>query len=214
MDEPTNLKDAVGMFRRLAPESREAVVSALENEEPAADFQTLAARVAQATSADAKFLAVFLRGLSNLVRLTVRDQDLGRMLARFLVVDAASSSPDESFEQQVFRLLLCERSIGLTAKAQTILWGHGRVLKSSHSIAQVRPIFFEDLAVNSDVGVIVHELRLEFQEDGNVRSLCVALDAPRIAQMIDVLERSLRKEASIRSAERMKYLQPQSEQPL
>src|SRR5262249_6061184 len=101
---------------------------------------------------------------------------------------------------EVFRRLLkCERAVATTSKAQTVMWGHGRVFQEAHIITQVRPPFFADIERGAETAVIVHELRVEFREGAVSGSICVVMDGRQLDDLRDVLDRARAKEASLRN---------------
>ncbi|MGH7131242.1 MAG: hypothetical protein ACREJO_04790 [Phycisphaerales bacterium] len=215
MPEHMNIREAISAFRGFDSAKRERIVEAFEQALPAVSFAALAARIAKTTDSPVDVIQGLTHGLGGLVPVVVDNANLRRMMTSFLTRrdndDVGDQPDDESFSALVNRLLLCDRALGLTSKAQTVLWGHGRVFKHSDTITQIRPLFFSDIKQQVDTAAIVHELRLEYRENGIESSLCVAMDQHQLQQLLDTLMRAKQKEANVRRLSQFAFLRHESE---
>ena len=118
----------------------------------------------------------------------------------------AGSCNEPEFADQLDRLLACEHSLGVTGKAQNILWGHGRVYRDAHILSQIRPIFLNDLESPADNAVFVHELRLEYSEGEENGAICIAMDQRKLQELTKVLKRAMIKEDNLRKSGKFNYL--------
>lgn len=215
MAEQLPLRDALQAFAKLNPEQQELLVVAFEKQPPHISLDELASAVARETNVDKAVVAGIANGISGLVQVAVEHPEVGESLSSFFsrntLGEAAPKSATDALRGYINRFFRCERSIGLTGKAQSIIWGHGNVFQLAHVITQIRPVFFTDLSSDSDVAVIVHELRLDYKVQEQEHNLCIALDSDRIRQFQQVLDRALQKELSLRAKGRFAYLARQKD---
>jgi hypothetical protein len=215
MPGPTNLPEAVEAFRDLPVGTREGIVAAFESAPASISFDDLANLVIAKVKAPKPIVLELARGLGGLVGYIATDPSLQAMFKRLLASYPEGAKPTkeerQAFESQVERLMACEQSIGLTGKAQDILWGHGKVFKEAHTITQVRPIFYNDLKKPLTTAVIVHELRLDYREAGSDGTVCVTLDRSQVESLRRVLHRALDKEKGVRASAAFAYLAPLAE---
>jgi hypothetical protein len=177
---------------------------ALERDGPAISVEALALRIHETTGADKDLVQGLVQGLPWLIEISVDEESIrrfGKMLAKLAVDKDDEKSVDLELTSQFSRLLACEASIGTTAKAQNIMWGHGRVYRDAHIVSQIRPLFLTNIKAGARNAVIVHELRIAFQVDGKDESICVAMDLDKIEQLQGVLNRAMSKEHALRQQE-------------
>jgi len=92
---------------------------------------------------------------------------------------------------EVVELYTLARAIDLVVESQRLFHG-------SRVITDVRNVFVE--AEEEPVAaVIVHNLKIEYHEDENVRSIFVALDQSDLRRLSQTIDRALLKEAAIRA---------------
>ncbi len=194
---------AIKWFREMAPELRETLVVSLERSAPAISLDDLASTVINAAAIsreDRRVLGNLLKGVSGLVFLAASNANFRNVVAQaFCGVDPASSESLTSDSREHFlRMLACESSLGITGKAQDVMWGHGRVFRGANVVTQIRPIFSHDVSAPAKDAVLVHDLKIDYREDNAEGSWLVTLDSGRIRELMQVLERALKKEETIR----------------
>jgi hypothetical protein len=201
-----NFTDSIRQFAKLPLEKREQIVSVVRAGKSSINLQDLAIQVAQQTSTDFRTLQFLFEGIAPMVPFFVQEPELRKNITELMLqeVDAEHKTPELS--AQIYGLLGSEDSIGLTGKAQNIIWGHGRSYSDAHIVTQIRPIFFSALEKPVKSAVIVHEIRLDYQESNSNGSHYITMDAEKINRLIDVLRRALRKEKSIREGKGFDYL--------
>jgi len=202
-----SISDAFKQFAALSPEKREAFVLFLENEPPLARLDSLIDRAAKKTEIRKDLVAAVLNGLSGLIAVVANNESLRRLMVSFFTESGENSPPVHGFDAQVDRILQCEHSIGLTAKAQAVMWGHGNVYSGSRTITQIRPLFLTDLSTNCREAVIVHDLKLQYRSNGSDVSFSLAMSFDQLGELEDAIKRARSKEKSLREYKAFQYLE-------
>jgi hypothetical protein len=203
--------DAIKRFRKLPHVEREKIVVALESASPAMNLRALAEEIAVKNAIEEPFLAGLLEWLGGFVAQAIAQpsfaNEFADYVARWLDSQTKGEKPsDPSFKSQLCRLLKAERSIGVTSKAQVVMWGHGKVFRDAHLITQIRPIVLRDLSADPENAVVIHELKLDYREGEADASICINMDRRQVVQLKDILQRALDKEDGLRKNRKFKYL--------
>lgn len=120
------------------------------------------------------------------------------------VAEGVSSSSDLKVEGRIrqrlsarLASLLTAESLVLIAKAIDLRQDQQRVFHTARILTDLRPIFSDD--VNSPpVGTVAfHELKLEYYEDGDIRSIFVGLSEEDLNALSRAVERAQSKSAAI-----------------
>jgi hypothetical protein len=189
---------------------RESILTTLEKSKPIISVGLLASRVAKVTGADGSYLKSLFGWVAPLAVLGATDKDFRKTVVeislRMAGGEAATTESRPEDARSLARLFSCEVSIGLTGKAQDIIWGHGKVFSDANTVSQIRPLFLNDLEAKADSAVIVHELRIEFREGEANASVCLIMDTEKIQKLQTVLDRAIRKESSLRKSSLFDYL--------
>lgn len=196
-------------FAKLSADDREKLVSALEEAKPAMTIDALAERVQGEAGVAFESLARFIEGIASLVPFATDDENFRSHVADMLhdILAEHSDSPQPpGVKEQLSRLLACELSVGVTGKAHAIMWGHGCTYEDAHVLTQIRPVFLNHLEKRTEHAVLAHELRLDYRRDGQLASVCVAMDRDKVEHLQSVLERAIQKENNLRNASAFDYL--------
>jgi hypothetical protein len=98
------------------------------------------------------------------------------------------------------RVLGMHASLGVTAKALSVMGRHDKPFHSAQVLTDVRSIFGGDATSNPEAAVVIHNLRIAYQRPLGPENVYIALDRRDVESMIDTLRRALDKETSIRRA--------------
>jgi len=207
------LDEALRAFANIQSDKREEAVKAIEDAEPAISIDDLAKAVSTRSAIDRELLTDLLTGLAGIVaivgsRASTRDGFVPLLLNLAIGGEPSETPNAQQLADQLGRLLASEKSLGVTGKAQNVLWGHGRVYRDAHILSQIRPIFYNDLESEADNAVIVHELRLEYREGEEDGAICVAMDQRKLQELTKVLKRAIMKESNLRKSGKFNYLSP------
>ena len=213
MAENSQLYEALSKLRDLGPANRERLVRAVEAAPPKMSVSELATYVSHATAFDQQFLFHVLSWVGDFAGQALSDPNwasgFGKAVAEWLMSNL-SKVPAEvasaGLEEHLRRLLSAERSIGVTSKAQRVAWSHGKVFREAHLTTQIRPIFFRNLETKPENAVLMHDLRLDYREDGQDRSICISLDLAQVSELKGVLDRAIEKEQRLRKDPSFSYL--------
>ncbi len=206
-EEEYDFSQALTWFASLDDVARENFVRACESADPSIDLPLLARRISAATGRNPDQTRGLLTGLGGILGLVGYDPDVRHIAANYIVsLIAEPARIDEAAKRHIDRLLRCERSIGLSSKAQGVMWGQGRVFKHAQTISQIRPVFQSDLETCVDSAVIVHDLRIDYREGTFDSAWSVAMNGRQIEGLIEALKRALCKEDNIRKTNAFHFL--------
>lgn len=208
MAEDNGFNIALEWFIARPLAERERLVTSCEATSPAISLPEFARKVAAATGLDGDRINALFTGLGGVLAFAADNPSLREFASEYVIslVSGAQDSSDETIKNHIERLLACDRTLGLSGKAQGVMWGQGRVFQRAQTLSQVRPIFPSDLSSEVETAVIVHELRIDYREGNYESAWSVALDRYQVASLIRILDRALQKETSIRKSERFRFL--------
>lgn len=207
MAEDNDFNIALAWFIARPLAERERLVKSCEATSPAISLPEFARKVAAATGLDGDRINALFTGLGGALAFAADNPSLREFASEYILslVSGAEGS-DGTINNHIGRLLACDGTLGLSGKAQGVMWGQGRVFQRAQTLSQVRPIFPSDLSSDVETAVIVHELRIDYREGDYESAWSVALDRHQVASLIRILDRALHKETSIRKSERFRFL--------
>lgn len=195
--------NALRNFAKWSPERQEAFVAWLEHAVPrAGTFELAFGAYHDLRLKDTAPSVNIERLLENMLEVA----EAQAFIPRDDVLEYAvklCDIPDQDkarFARLLARAIDRQRVIALSVKAGTILWRQGRVFAGADSITQIRPIFEGDPRPQAAGGAIVHELRIDYFENGARESVTLLLDAYRLDLLRQAIERAEAKEQSIRAS--------------
>jgi len=101
--------------------------------------------------------------------------------------------------ERLTKLLSFEHSLGITSKALDVLTENERLLLGARVLSDVRPVF-EKTELSTSAAVIVHMLKISYQQNGEQKDFYVALDTNDLSRMKEVLARAEKKAEAIKLA--------------
>lgn len=114
-------------------------------------------------------------------------------------LDNKKLKPPKDFDNQLKRLLnLDESSFILTSKAHTLISDKDKILENSRIITDIRPIFTDDDDCVIKANAIIHNLKLEYQEDGDNKSIYFAASNKVLENLKVNIGRAKKKEEVLR----------------
>jgi hypothetical protein len=189
----------------LTPENRKRLVAAVCSVKPKLRIADWVSAVSEGFGADRGDIEDIVSTVVTLYR--VRAMDPGQSVED-LVADlrsAAERSGDSSLAKpeawaavasDVAALLSADDTLGVTAKALAVMTGVERNFLGSHVLTDLRPVFGSE--ITPAAGVVVHYLAITFSQDGETREIVFGLDSNDLRTVNAVLERAMKKEASLR----------------
>lgn len=96
--------------------------------------------------------------------------------------------------------LLLEKAENLkkTFKAYQLLFENARSYRKSRVITDMRMIFDDDFEKENQTGLIIHQLKLEYVADNELKEFFISLDKDDVLALREELKRSLEKEECIK----------------
>jgi hypothetical protein len=110
-----------------------------------------------------------------------------------------SPKPNENFITNLVKLLSL-KTLGMTSKAFGLMMEYEKTYVESRIITDVRPVFSDDLEESIDMGVIVHNLKIEYHTGKSTHEeIYIALDCNDLRKLKEQLVRAEKKEKAIKS---------------
>jgi hypothetical protein len=91
------------------------------------------------------------------------------------------------------------KHLQITTKAVWVQMEHLNVFDSARVLTDVRPVFDRDPDAEPDYMVVIHNLKISYSENGEMKEFFVALDSTDLGKIRDVIERAAKKEKSVKS---------------
>lgn len=91
------------------------------------------------------------------------------------------------------KLLSQKGAIMLSARTSLLATSYEKTYKSARLITDLRPIFTDGEVEMPLYCLSTHSLKIEFHEDGNYKDIYITLDNDDLRQLVEVLDRGLKK---------------------
>jgi hypothetical protein len=115
------------------------------------------------------------------------------------LLDRGDSEATSGLKERISRLLSLDQSLGVSAKATQLLLRHKNPLLTARIFTDIRPVFTGEENPTPRAAVVVHTLELVTRTDGSQFSHYVALDSTDLQTLKRIVDRAIRKEASLRT---------------
>lgn len=212
---PRYVRRGLEKLAGLTKESTQELLSVLKEEKASLSGSSMLQRIA-ARIEEAEGLNDIIYMLLSIYRAR---QEYG--LSTDTLVERMSSDIEElglSQDQQgqlKERLLefLSIKSLAVTAKAANVMTSHERIFRKARILTDVRPIFEEDDSGHPAAAVVIHMLKITYQQNDGDAHFFVALDTEDVRKLRDVLNRADKKAANLQSlleATNVPYLEVRS----
>jgi hypothetical protein len=122
-------------------------------------------------------------------------------LAKNLSVAFAEKKKDEvggdiveQLEKNLLTLFECADNLTKTMKAFNLLTENAHLYRQSSVMTDMRLLFNDELETAPACGVILHQLKIDYIENGEQKSFFLSMDKDDVTEMCNVLKRALKKE--------------------
>ena len=112
--------------------------------------------------------------------------------------DISSKEEIDMLKHNLFLLFENADNLKKTFKALRLFTQSAFNYLDSSVITDVRPLFNDDLESTPTCGVILHQLKIEYEENDEGKSFYVSLNRDDVSELIDNLQRALKKEEVIK----------------
>jgi hypothetical protein len=188
------------------------LIKVLQKQTPTLNTEDLAAEIAKKVqnfnSDDIKDIIeslVALYSFRSLNRLSEQEVienivDLHQSNAKILGV----SENNRKYTEDLLKLFL---NIGgvldIASKAVSVMLSHENLFISSHVLTDIRPVFETKVIEKPACAVIIHTIKFEYRNDGEIKEVFFAMDVNDIGQLREQLDRADQKaDALIRMLEK------------
>jgi hypothetical protein len=202
-----HLRPLKELVQLSAPE-RQALIDTVMGQAPTLSLDTLAEAVAQAAGLDPDEVVLILDLLVSLHSaregLDLSTQGVVAELRHAMELTDAPElklSPDSwpAFEADMSALLSPDHSLALTSKAIIVLREHPHVYFAGRVFTDLRPVFGSNVEESPAALVTVHTLKILYHANvGDLSEFFVALDRKDVLELINLMQRALKKEDSLK----------------
>lgn len=190
---------------RLSPGSLKSLLRGLRDEKLTLGLDDFAESIAKRLSIDhtaARGIAELLSSL-YLVREGLGGDTSELILALRSAIEATEKvellpADWPAFEDALAEIFSEDSALSLSAKALDVLTDHQRVFLHARVLTDLRPVFKSNIAEAPVAMIPVHSLKLVYRSEGVPRDFYVALDSQDVKSLLDVLQRAVSKEESLR----------------
>lgn len=196
MGVPSRFRDAVYALSRLGDEEASEILDALSSGGPYVSQRSIATHLEASSKMTEDLAADDLASLLLSVHV-VRDardasvQEVAEVLSGSR--DLELESEDRDRLAQHLEMLMEAAGLDAVAKAWDVQTEHDRIFVSARILTDIRPVFGDD-ADQSPVGaVLVHTLRLRYQQDGDTKAFYLALDSSDLESVQKAVNRATEK---------------------
>jgi len=112
-----------------------------------------------------------------------------------------SELPKDKFDSLIDKLLLFFSNfsnLNSTYKAHSLLLSNDKIYRSSKIISDIRLVFNDDIQQANRHGVIIHKLKLRYQNDEEEKEFYMSLDTSDLKELKVQVERALEKDTIIK----------------
>jgi hypothetical protein len=179
----------------------------LQEATPTLDKDTFASSIGPKLGIDGKNASELMRVLISLYlgKISVR-MDTSEFVDKVCeAMEDKDLQPDngnwEPFKEKLVRILSYDQTLGVTAKALGILTEHEKVYLTGASriVSDIRPIFTDDLSASPRTAVIIHTLKICYQENNKFKEFFVALDSNDLSELRGLLDREEQKQKGLQA---------------
>lgn len=129
-------------------------------------------------------------------------EDLAKKLSEAFAVKKKGEVDEEivtQLEQNLITIFKNADSLTKTMKSLNLLTENAHLFRQSSIMTDIRLLFNDELETAPGCGVILHQLKIEYSENNELKSFFVSMDLDDIKIMTDVLRRAIKKEEIIQT---------------
>jgi uncharacterized protein (DUF1778 family) len=205
---PKSHEESLAKLFSLPEDTLVALTRALDEAPPTLSIRELADHVASKTHLDADDSYDLLRILTMLYTVRAKQSVDAATFTENLCRAARETGREElqapkagweRFKKGLAELFGLDHSLGVTAKALDVLTEHDRVFCDARVLTDIRPVFAADVEKDPSTFIMIHNLRIAYHQDSELKTIYIALDSHNVRELIDVLNRAVNKEKSLKS---------------
>lgn len=198
---------ALSKLVHLAEATAKSLVKALQKEPPALYLRLLSNRISQKIGISGpethELLDVIAKLFSSYKKMGWKLDEFLHVLRQTL---AEANIPDLTFTEDQWKtrksflskLLECEDSVGVTAKALSVMVDHTRAFRDARILTDFRPVFRSNPNEPPAAAVIIHTLKIEYKADHQDKDFFLALDSMDLDRLAKLVMRAKLKEKALK----------------
>jgi hypothetical protein len=204
---PTRLQRALSAISALDEAQFDMLLSVFKTEQPSLNTSALVSRIAQELEIPQNTAATIVSALTSNYSAKVRSGGSASVLAEVNVREfdrsrgetkRLSEEERDSLRNRLTQLLSIE-SFDATAKVSDIAYDHERIIQSTRVLTDIRPAFLAEPPEPPAAAVLVHMLKISYQEADEEKEFFVALDSSDVDDLIKTLEHAKAKAQSLKA---------------
>ena len=204
---PQSQYPAFSALIQLTPDQRQKLLEALRATAPTLDDAKLSRQLSKEVGILPTRIKPLLSMLVNMYAVRLAHELSAEQFAQQICdFAAASSTPtlkpaDENWEpirQFIAAILDLTNTLGVIAKATTLLTESERLFQDGRIITEIRPVFADNLDDQPSAAIVVHTLRIKYDDAERSKEFHVALTSTDIQRLKKTTERALTKEQNLR----------------
>ncbi len=188
----------------LTADQQKTIVTALGAASPSARVSQLAQEISAATDLPIGDVSPALTEIAKIYALRIReDTGLGEfvdmLIAALLRTEIIDDADDPALRGFLAEVLSQEDSLGVAARAMSIVRAGTRLFCNARVLTDLRPVFPADAKTGPTAAVIAHSLEITFHDAANWRreSTCITMRTKDLRRLRDAIDRAIDKEASL-----------------
>jgi len=203
---PQSQVEGLKALVRLSPEAKGRLLKALRETQPTLQRNKIEETATRSSGIPAGDVHEIMKVLTTLY--IVREEravPLDKFVEELCVAATETKAPEltltgkarDEFRDYMRELLSLDRTVGVTAKALSLLNEYKLRFCGARIMTDLRPIFGSDPSKLPLANVLVHTLRIQYHQGQNLEEEYVALDTSDVKELRLLLDRALQKEAAL-----------------
>lgn len=195
--------DGLRLLNEMDDGELKRVFNLIENLEPEMNWEALRIQISNKDEGKENAIKVFeaIRGLYDFRLVTNKTiEDLVAEVVESATEDEIlkDSIKKERFPDRLKRALSFYNSLGITAKAENVMSEHQNVFVDGRILTDLRPIFSEEIEEDKPVTTVIHNLRVTYFSDNNLKKMVFALDYEDLDKLEEIIMRAKSKEKRLK----------------
>lgn len=208
---PKEHQRVIADLARLSSTERSDLLNVLRNIKPSLDADHLVEQISESLSLSEERIKGIISLIYSLYSVAdylerTPDQIAADVLETIKAADSGELSEltedaQAAVQEFVYEALTLYNSLGISAKALRLARQHERIFLRAEIYTDLRPVFrIDDPEVRPAAAVLTHTLKLEYLQDGDNRTVFIALDNQDLAQLQETLDRAAKKHKALCAA--------------
>jgi len=200
---PKNVKKGFGVLLQSEQSKIDSLIKELENIPKGLLPSDLSEYISKKNVFSKEDAAEIVKVLLSLYRLKENEtktvsEILIKVQEALNETEEITSKPNSNFINNFTRLLSL-KTLGLTSKAYDLLMEYEKTYVKSRIITDIRPVFSDDVDGDVEMGVIVHDLKIEYHKGRSTHEeIHIALDCNDLRELKERILRAEKKEKAIK----------------